>query len=222
MAIFQPPRCTPGTGLLVLIALLLLLSTISVPYIRTFDVVRTYFGGSIGGSANAVNEIRLGLWGYCTRQESNGDWICDNTGLSYSYEVQSPNGKIEIIGKSWTRGLVMLAVATAFTWITLLLSLTHHHIISALAAWFSAVVTFIFLMINVALYAYVHHKMNDLGVAAKTNMGNAFWMSLAAFIALWIAGSLLLVEHRRVRAGYTDDTTYGYGRRPGIFSRFRS
>lgn len=52
-------RFTVGSGILLIAAILSLLVTISVPYIRTFDAVRTYFGGSVSGTSNAINELRV-------------------------------------------------------------------------------------------------------------------------------------------------------------------
>jgi len=215
-------RFTVGSGILFVAAILSLLVTISVPYIRTFDAVRTYFGGSVSGTSNAINELRLGIWGFCDRAASNGNWICDNTGLAYAYQIQGQaNGTTVTIGKSWTRGLVMSAVSTGFIILAFIASFSKHHIIAALLSWWSAFVTLIYMAINIALYAYVHSKMKKLGALENTNMGNGFWMSLATFVILLSAGSFLLVEHRRARTGLSESAEYGYGRRPGFFGRFR-
>lgn len=210
---------TPGSIVITVTFLLSLLVTISAPNVRAFDDVRTYFYGTAAAGAtatNAIDQIRFGIWGYCEHAISGG-WICDSTGLAYQVAVQgAANGVTETIAKSWTRGLVMSAVATGFLFIATILSYTRHHIISALVAWFSALVTLIFMAINIALYLYVRGKMRHLGTVENTNFGPGFWMSLAVLIMSLAAGFFLLIAHRRQRTGAAE---YRYGPAPGFFGR---
>ncbi|KIO20274.1 hypothetical protein M407DRAFT_245863 [Tulasnella calospora MUT 4182] len=214
-------RAHAGAIIVLVAAILSLLVTISSPYVRAFDDVRVYFFGDAAGSDEAINQFRLGIWGFCQRIISNGNWVCENTGLAYSYGVQGANGNQQWIGSSWTRGLVMSAVATGFLVITTIVAFTKHHIIAALLSWWSGLVTFIFMAINLALYLKVRAQMRHLGTIEDTDFGPGFWMSLAVLILTLIGGFVLLIEHRRSRTGADTGTSYRYASNGGFFSRFR-
>ncbi|KAG9018240.1 hypothetical protein FRB90_011809 [Tulasnella sp. 427] len=215
-------RATIGAIIIALAAIVSLLVTISAPYIRAFDNVRVYFFGNASGANDAINQFRLGIWGFCQRAVSDGNWICETTGLAYTYGVQGSNGNQQWVGKSWTRGLVMSAVASAFLIITTIVAFTKHHIIAAFLSWWSGLVTFIFMAINFALYLKVRHQMRHLGTIENTDVGPGFWMSLAVLILTFIAGFILLIEHRRSRTTTTtSETPYRYAGNGGFLSRFR-
>ncbi|KAG8951028.1 hypothetical protein FRC04_006889 [Tulasnella sp. 424] len=215
-------RPSPGAIIVLVATILSLLVTISAPYVRAFDDVRVSFSGTAASGENdAINQFRLGIWGFCQRMISNGDWVCQNTGLAYSYGVQGANGNQQWVGSSWTRGLVMSAVATGFLVITTAVAFTKHHIIAALLSWWSGLVTFIFMAINLALYLKVRAQMRHLGTIENTDFGPGFWMSLAVLILTLAAGFVLLIQHRRARTGVDTGSSYRYASNGGFFSRFR-
>ncbi|KAG9047187.1 hypothetical protein FS837_002830 [Tulasnella sp. UAMH 9824] len=214
-------RAHAGAIIVLVAAILSLLVTISTPYVRAFDDVRVYFFGDAAGNSDAINQFRLGIWGWCHRLISNGNWVCENTGLAYSYGVQGANGNQQWVGSSWTRGLVMSPVATGFLVITTIVSFTKHHIIAALLSWWSGLVTFIYLAINLTLYLKVRAQMRHLGTIENTDFGPGFWMSLAVLILTIVAGFILLIEHRRARSGVDTSSPYRYASNGGFFSRFR-
>jgi len=203
------------------------LVSISVPYVVDFDVVRTIFKGTVSGDGISVSEVRLGIWGYCARYSS--DFVCDHTGLAYQYTVSGgANSNTEYVRPSWTRGLVMSPVATAFILVSFLASFSSHLTIllaSSLLAFMGALVTIIFMAINIALFVYVRSKMNDLGTSPNTNFGPGFWMSLAVFILCMVAGFIVCFGHRRERNArkadnYVANSTTGYGARRNGWRRF--
>ncbi|KAG8886860.1 hypothetical protein FRC00_000616 [Tulasnella sp. 408] len=214
-------RAHAGAIIVLVAAILSLLVTISAPYVRAFDDVRVYFFGDAAGDTQAINQFRLGIWGFCQRVISDGNWVCENTGLAYSYGVQGANGNQQWVGSSWTRGLVMSPVATGFLVITTIVAFTKHHIIAALLSWWSGLVTFIFLAINLTLYLKVRAQMRHLGTIENTDFGPGFWMSLAVLILTIVAGFILLIEHRRKRTGVDNTASYRYASNGGFFSRFR-
>ncbi|KAG8938166.1 hypothetical protein FRC00_000518 [Tulasnella sp. 408] len=229
-------RARAGAIIVLVAAILSLLVTISAPYVRAFDDVRVYFFGDAAGDAQAINQFRLGIWGFCQRVISDGNWVCENTGLAYSYGVQGANGNQQWVGSSWTRGLVMSPVATGFLIITTIVAFTKHHIkdvyglliivpppfsIAALLSWWSGLVTFIYLAINLTLYLKVRAQMRHLGTIENTDFGPGFWMSLAVLILTIVAGFILLIEHRRARTSVDNSASYRYASNGGFFSRFR-
>jgi len=199
-------RCLPGAFILFLALALIFLVSISVPYVVDFDVVRVLFSGSgAGGStdvATTINQLRLGIWGYCARSVSNGSEECIHSGLAYLVELKGTNGATESVQKSWTRGLVMSPVATGFIFLAFVASFSAHLtvlLVASLLSFMGALVTVIFMAINIALYLDVKHKMEHLGVSENTNFGPGFWMSLAVLVLTLIAGFLVCFGRNRER-----------------------
>ncbi|KAG8993685.1 hypothetical protein FRB94_010471 [Tulasnella sp. JGI-2019a] len=225
-------RCAPGTPILFCALVLSFLVSISVPYIVDFDAVRVSFGSSgatstNGGPSGAINQLRLGIWGYCARGVSSGSEECIHSGLAYQLIMEGQNGASETIKPSWTRGLVMSPVATGFIFLAFVLSFSEHLgmlLIASLMSFMGALVTIIWMAIDIALYVYVHDKAKKLGVSQNTDFGPAFWMSLAVLILTLAAGFLVCLGRRRERNAlradnYAADTT-GYGPKPTGFRRF--
>jgi len=231
-------RCAPAVPILFCALVLSFLVSISVPYIIDFDAVRVIFGGtgatstSSGGPVGAVNQIRLGIWGYCSRGVANGKTDCVHNGLAYSILVDGANGVSETIKPSWTRGLVMSPVATGFIFLAFVLSFSEHLgllLIASLLSFMGALCTIIWMAIDIALFLYVRNKVKKLGVTQNTNFGDGFWMSLAVLILTLVAGLLVCLGRRRERTNLRADNyvansnanaTTGYGERRTGFRRF--
>jgi len=213
------------------------LVSISVPYIVDFDAVRVYLGsgGSTsaanGGVTGAVNQIRLGIWGYCARGVTSGSEDCIHSGLAYQILLQGQNGASEAIKKSWTRGLVMSPVATGFIFLAFVLSFSQHLgvlLIASLLSFMGALVTVIWMAIDIALFVYVRNRVKKLGVSENTNFGPGFWMSLAVLILTLFAGFLVCLGRRRERNALRADNyvansnagATGYGAKRTGFRRF--
>jgi len=229
-------RCAPGVILLFLAFALSFLVSISAPYITDFDDVRVFLGSpgvtgtSSGTPTGALGEIRFGIWGYCARTTTSSSESCAHDGLAYQMTLAGPNGVSQAIKPSWTRGLVMSPVATGFIFLAFLASLSEHLgvlLVASLLSFMGALVTLIFMIIDIVLFIYIRNRVKKLGVSENTNFGPGFWMSLGVFILCLLAGFLVCFGRRRERNANRADNyvarpvgTTGYGARPTGFRRF--
>jgi len=200
---------------------LLFLASISLPYIDALDIVRTSFPGGGTVDSNNIREIRFGIWSFCYDASGTGDRSCSPKHHGYSVTLNS-GSKVETIHSSWTRGLAVTPVAAAATFVALLLGFSSHLTVELLASLWSflaALLALIAFAIDVALFAYVKHKLGDLDVGADTSGGPAFWMTLAAFVLLLFAGCTVCF-HRTTHAR-SQGESYPMTKRGGFFSRFR-
>ncbi|KAG8883404.1 hypothetical protein FRB97_006686 [Tulasnella sp. 331] len=226
-------RCAPAVPILFIALVLSFLVSISVPYITDFDAVRVSFSstGVTSSDNGAINQLRLGIWGYCARGVTSGSEDCLHSGLAYEVDLQGRNNVSETIKKSWTRGLVMSPVATGFIFLAFVLSFSEHLgmlLIASLMSFMGTLVTIIWMAIDIALFLDVRDKAKKLGVTQNTDFGPSFWMSLAVLILTLLAGFLVCLGRRRQRNAMRADTyvansnagTTGYGAKPTGIRRF--
>jgi len=200
--------CLPGIFFLVAALVLQILVSISLRYVPALDIARTHFTGSAStGSSSAVNELRLGVWSYCYRVEQSGDFACSPTKHGYTVNLQSSGGDSEGIGASWTRGLLLHPISAAVIFIALLLSFSQHLTVTLFASLFSFLASFFVLIAfacDIALFAYLKRRASKLdNVNASTKPGPGFWMTLASFLILLLAGCTVCFgrRHDRRRTG---------------------
>jgi hypothetical protein len=187
----------PGAIILGICFILSILVSISVPYVRAFDIVRTTFGtpGTVGSTNQAVTAVRWGIWGACAELAQSGDWSCVSTGYAYDSTIGDST-----IGKSWTRGLVIHPIAAAIILIAWLLSFSPHltvTLIASLFAFLGCLFTLIVFAIDIALFAQVKAQMNNEG--GTTSPGPAFWMTLVVLILTAVAGCIVCFGRRRAK-----------------------
>jgi len=187
----------PGATILSIAFILSLLVSISLPYVRAFDIVRVTFGtGTVGADDAHIDQFRWGIWGRCFQLAGSGSWDCLTAGHAYSSEVGG-----QTIGSSWTRGLVIHPIATAVILVALLLSFSTHltvTLVASLMCFLGAVLTLIAFSIDIALFAYVKSKMNNIpDVQENTQPGPAFWMTLVVLILTSVAGCTVCFCRRR-------------------------
>jgi len=194
----------PGVAFITLATILGFLVTISLPLVHTFDVVRVRFNGV--GTANSVQSVRWGIWGWCEENSGRSDFKCHHTGLAYSITLDSPKGRgspTATIGGSYTRGLILHPIAFVSCVVTLLLGFSEQlslSIATVLMSCVSALVTAIALAIDIVLHMRVHHQSDDLkGTKDNTNFGPAYWMTLVQLVLLLLAGGTIYFGHRRER-----------------------
>lgn len=216
-------HCIPGAVLLGIAFLLSLLTAISLPYVREFDIARvTFQGNTAKASSGDAREARLGIWGYCYESAKSSEWLCVNTGHAYTFAVQTPTASVTI-GSSWTRGLVIHAIATIVTFVALVMSLIPNvfaMLLGALTAWLAALLTLIAFFCDIALFAYFKNKMNDIGDAQpSTNPGPGFWMTFVTFFLLCFAGCAVLFGRKKERRLRGDD--YVVNTRRPFYHKFR-
>jgi len=212
--------CIPGILFLLAATVLSILVTISLPYINVFDLTRVDFHsglGTISGTPNNVEgEFRFGIWGYCYQTATTSGFDCVHTGHGYSVAFENQSGGTETIEPSWTRGLAVHAVACAVTGVAFLLSFSEHvtvTLISSLVSFLAALLTLIAFACDIALFVWVQKQMGNLNISENTYPGTAFWMTLATFVLLLLAGCTVCCGHRRERSA-RGDPGYAMGGMP--------
>ncbi|KZP08884.1 pali-domain-containing protein [Athelia psychrophila] len=216
--------CIPGIIFLFCAFVLLFIVSVSLPYLTAMDITRVNFnsfGGNVAGTG-ATSQLRFGIWAFCS-ELTNGNSVCAKTGHAYALTVNSGSTAVTI-GSSWTRGLAVHPVATGVTFIALLLSFSTHvtvTLLSSLVSFLAALITLIAFAIDIALFAYVKHKMRGIDQSTKTGPG--FWLTFVAFILLLLASCTVCFGRRRDRM--SGATSYPMaqqpGARPGLMGRFR-
>ncbi|CAE6470787.1 unnamed protein product [Rhizoctonia solani] len=196
--------CIPGILFLVAALVLQILVSISLRYVPALDIARTHFqGAATAGSSPAVNQLRMGVWSYCYRVEQSGDFACSPTKHGYSLSMRSSTGDDESIGASWTRGLLLHPISAVIIFIALLLSLSQHltvTLFASLTSFLAAFFVLIAFLCDIALFAYLKRRASKLdNVAASTKPGPGFWLTLASFILLLLAGCTVCLGRRHDR-----------------------
>ncbi|PCH42891.1 hypothetical protein WOLCODRAFT_138100 [Wolfiporia cocos MD-104 SS10] len=201
----------PGIILLFSSFVLLLLVSVSLPYLDVFAFVRVHVtegSVTVGSNATAVTELKYGVWADCW-YDASGDRTCSPLGYAYNTSLYSDGGKSSVdIGSSWTRGLTIHPVAAGVTLIAVLLSLSSHTACVLLAAITSGVAgttALVAFAVDIALLAYLKGQVGRLGgAAASVDPAPGFWMTLAALVALFVAAGGMYLGRRRDRmAGAT-------------------
>jgi len=197
--------CIPGIIILTAALVLSILVTISLPYLHPFGLttVDFYSGlGSISNAPDAANEFRFGIWGFCFETNGAGGFTCVHTGHAYTTDFNNNSGGSVEVSASWTRGLAVHPVACVVTGIAWLLSFSDHitvTLISSFVSFLAALLTLIAFALDIALFAWTKHQMSNLDIPSSTYPGIAFWMTLAQFILLLLAGCTVCFGHRRER-----------------------
>jgi len=196
--------CVPGIFFLVAAFVLQTLVSISLRYVSDLDIARVHFDGAANtGSSQAVSELRVGVWSYCYRVEQSGDFACSPSKHGYTVNMISSNGDQESIGTSWTRGLVLHPISAAVILFALLLSFSQHLTVTLFASLMSFLAAFFVLIAfacDIALFAYLKRRASKLdNVIAHTKPGAGFWMTLASFLLLLLAGCTVCLGRRHDR-----------------------
>jgi hypothetical protein len=218
--------CIPGVLFLVCALVLSFLVSVSLPFLPAMDIVRTHFGGGqVQAGSVGIEQVRFGIWSACYYDQKD-DRTCLPSAHAYSFEITNPKQTVTaFIDSSWTRGLAVHPVATAVTFLALLLSLSTHitvTLIASLMSFLAALLTLIAFAIDIALFALVKHEMNKLEIGASTITAPGFWMTFVAFILLLLAGCTVCFGRRRDRMSGATTTSYPMtSTNGGFFSRFR-
>ncbi|KZS95441.1 pali-domain-containing protein [Sistotremastrum niveocremeum HHB9708] len=220
--------CIPGVFLLFSALVLLVLTSISVPFLDGLDTARTHFNDQAhlpqAPDGGIMDSVRFGIWGYCTINQA-GDKTCHRD-RAYSFSIKSPgNGDTINISANWTRGLIVTPIAAAVTLLAFLFSLSSHltvEIVASILSFLAALLTLIAFAIDIALFAFVKHEMDNLQIQAKTITAPGFWLTFASFILLLLGGCTVIFGHRRNRANAGNYQSYPMSSsRRGFWQRFR-
>ncbi|KAH8798716.1 pali-domain-containing protein [Flagelloscypha sp. PMI_526] len=201
--------CIPGIIFLAAAFVLNALVSISLPFLTALDIARTSFPTTIQLSENQAQELRFGIWTFCT-YDQDGDRTCKNEGHGYSVNLRFQDTKTNdtfpiVIGSSWTRGLAVHPVAAGVTFIALVMSFSTHitvTLVCSLVSFFAAFLTFLAFIIDIALFAYAKDKLGDAGAHTKTGPG--FWLTFVSFILLLLAGCTVCFGRRKGRMDKSD------------------
>ncbi|EAU87640.1 hypothetical protein CC1G_09101 [Coprinopsis cinerea okayama7 len=193
--------CIPGIVFLLVALIVSFLASISLPYLPTLDITRVEFTPSL--VENEMTNLRFGIWTSCYYNEEE-DKTCQKNGYAYEVDVSTADGAEQVvIGSSWTRGLVVQPLATAVTLVALCLSLSTNLFVALLASlvsFLAAIMHLISFAIQIALFAYVKKKMNDLDIDAKTKVSPGFWLVFASLLLTLLGGCTVCFGRRRDKA----------------------
>jgi len=221
--------CIPGIFFLLAATGLLIVTSISLPYLPALDIVRVHINsGTVAvrsastNSSQSISQLRFGIWAYCADQLPTGNRDCSTSGHGYSVSLSSTD--TVVVGSTWTRGLAVIPVAAVVSFLAFLLSFSTHitvTLVSSLMSFLAALLTFIAFMIEIALFVRVHHEAGNLsGVSENTNTAPGFWLTFASLLLLLFAGCTVCFGRRRERM--SSATHAGTARPTGPFwSRWR-
>jgi hypothetical protein len=224
----------PGVILLLAATGLLIVASVSLPALPALDIVRvqvkngTVFVGNVLNSPS-ISQLRFGIWSYCANEIQTGNRDCSSSGYGYSVAIHSTN-TVVTIQPSWTKGLAIVPVAAVVSFIALLFSFSTHvqvALLSSLASFLAAALTLIAFLVEIALYAWVHHEVSKLkGVSQKTNTAPGFWLTFVSLFLLLFAGCTVCFGRRgeRMASAVPATTTGGYTSTHGkvpFWSRWR-
>ncbi|KAJ1030120.1 hypothetical protein NDA16_000820 [Ustilago loliicola] len=209
---------TPGTLLTLVAAILLGLVTISTPTIKSIYFLEATIGG--GRSQNA-QVARFGTLGYCIAD------TCSNPTLGYAFDPNQLLGIQVISGrytgaviKGLTYTLVLHPVALAFAVVSVLLGLISHcrelstNCFGTFVTGIGAFVTLVAFGLDLALFIIARQRINSIN-GARAELGMAIWMSLAAWILMFLAGCAFSCgvcsrsKRNRVKDSHLPPDTYG-------------
>jgi len=218
-----------GIFLLFCAFVLTLVTSVSLPYLRTLDIARTHFGElQVTIKQDPTDELRLGVWAYCHYQ-LNGDRLCSSIGYAYSVLITDVANKSNTsIGSSWTRGLAIHPVSAVVTLAALLVSLVPNALttllIAAVLSFISMMLCFVAFLVDIALYAYLKFRIGDHANGLITHTGPGLWVNFAAMILTGLAMCSLFIRRRRqlkhgARGAPVMNPTEK--KKKSVFSRFR-
>ncbi|KAF5375443.1 hypothetical protein D9615_007976 [Tricholomella constricta] len=218
--------CIPGIFFLTAALVLSFLTSISLPYLTAIDIARTHFGnGVIETGQQGMVELRFGVWAPCYYDQEE-QRTCAKAGHGYKIGISNEDKTANVlIGSSWTRGLAIHPVATGVTFLAFAMSFSQHvtvTLVASLTSFLAAFITLIAFAVDIALFAYLKHQVNKLPkIEAKTSPGAGFWMTLASFILLLLAGCTICFGRRKQRmSGATSYPTLSSEKKP-LWARFR-
>jgi len=212
------PRTYTLTGVIDVFAafLMLLLVTISLPSIPTLNIVHVDFNytSPVTSPSNDLNQVRLGIWSYCSYFTANATHVCAPKHAGYSVAIPDGNDTV-IVGSHWTGGLPMHAVATVFTFVALC-SLVSGHATFMLAALpcvlFAEALAIIAFATDIALVVHLQNELRNVSTASATHLvftGAGFWLTFSSITVLAVAALITFSVRRRIlQSSVHDPETY--------------
>ncbi|PWZ01443.1 pali-domain-containing protein [Testicularia cyperi] len=210
---------TPGTLLVLVAAILLGLVTISTPIIKSIYFLEATVGGSGSQSGQVAT---FGALGYCIGSQ------CSNTTLGYEFNPNELLGINVISGqyttpiiKALTYTLILHPIALGFAAVAVLLGLISHcrelstNCFGTFITSIGAFITLVAFGLDLALFVIAKKRIDSVN-GASAQLGMAIWMTLAAWILMFLAGCAFScgICSRRKRNRVKDSNLDQYGARP--------
>ncbi|KAF8630731.1 hypothetical protein AX15_002752 [Amanita polypyramis BW_CC] len=216
----------PAVFLLFCAFVLTLITSVSLPYLRTLDVTRTHFGErQVTVAQEPSDQLRFGVWAFC-HYLLNGDRHCSPIGYAYSVEVLDVASKATIsIASSWTRGLAVHPVSAIVAIIAFIVSLfpfVFMQLVAAVLSFVLMMLCFIAFLVDIALYAYAKQLFKSKANGLRTITGPGLWVNFVAMILSGLAMCYLLVG-RRIGRKQSEEVAPVLGRteKRSFLSRFK-
>lgn len=188
MTCFKP--ATPGFVVTLVATGLLAAVSFGVPWIKSIYFLKATVQGFDGS-------LTFGTLGYCLQQSS--DTTCSKASVGYEIDINTLLGNETIIQvpnvvvKWITYCLVLHLVALVLAAISAVFGLLAHvsefagTCCSTCVAGFSAAVAFLAFVFDLALFFLTKSRINE-EKGGTAVMGNAIWLTLAAWILLFLSG----------------------------------
>ncbi|KAL1739709.1 SUR7/PalI family-domain-containing protein [Schizophyllum fasciatum] len=188
MAFLRP--ATPGFIVTLVATILLAIVSFCVPYFKS-----VYFLKASITVDNYSGSITFGTLGYCL-ELSNGT-SCSKPSVGYEIDINSLVGNelpidIPTVVVKWiTYALVLHIVALALAAGSALFGLLAHvremsmTCCSTCVSGFAATIALLAFIFDLVLFFVAKSRINDVG---KAEMGNAIWLTLAAWVLLFFSG----------------------------------
>ncbi|MBW0516895.1 hypothetical protein O181_056610 [Austropuccinia psidii MF-1] len=201
---------TPGTLFVLAGAILLLISTLSTPILKSFYFLTADIDAQISTTThfNISGQVKLGVFGYCVQLANQQ--TCSPIKLSYDLNqdpiIVSParlglQNSASLI-KSLTYILVLHPIAAGLAFLaTLLGALSHTRNFSrscftpfiSYLAFIVAMLAFIFDIIAFSIVKNRINQASNSNATANAQLGNAIWTTLAGWICLIISSFLFSI-----------------------------
>ncbi|KAA1467789.1 pali-domain-containing protein [Dentipellis sp. KUC8613] len=190
MGIIRP--ATPGFLVTLLATILLAVVSFSVPYFKS-----VYFLKASLAVEGLDGSITFGTLGFCTHLP-NGT-TCSKASVGYSLDINKlvgDNTSIQIpnvLVKWITYALVLHIVALALAGISAIFGLLAHirefsmTCFSTCISGFGAAITLLAFIFDLAFFFIAKSRINKVK-GGSASMGNAIWLTLAAWLLLFFAG----------------------------------
>jgi len=200
-------------GVVTVVAATILLGMVAfdVPYFKAIYFLRIDLSGAVA-SSSSVNQttpyIDLGVLGFCTDLQDGRGVQCSAAHVGYSLNEASQyiNGtlppiltqSISVVASTLTKVLVLHIVAFVIALVSAgfaLLALFGAPLVDCFSSCFcgfSGAATFAVLIFDVAFFFLIKERVNA-EAAGVAIMGNAFWLTFAAWILLLITPIMFLI-----------------------------
>jgi len=206
--------CSKILGVTSVVAATILLGIVAfdVPYFKSIYFLRIDLAGASASTSDANQTtpyIDLGVLGFCTDLKDGKGLQCSQAHVGYSLDDASKfiNGTLptilaqdaNVVASTLTKVLVLHLVAFAIAVLSTgfallaLLGAPIAECFSSCFSGFSASAAFVVFIFDIAFFFIIKSRVNAEGGAGSAVMGNALWLTLVAWILLFITPVMFLI-----------------------------